>query len=69
MFVMCISVKVMLVMVDSSNRPIDALDSVKDLEDKGALEELVRSGFSVSAITAQTTEPRPEKTEEDQGEF
>ena len=43
----------------STNEPVDALDSVKDLERKDARRALAQSGFTVSAITAENTEPRP----------
>lgn len=58
-----IDVKVTLIVVDSStNKPIDALDTVKLLEDSDAEQQLSqRTGFQVSAITAQESEPRPQE--------
>lgn len=50
-------------MVDSStNKPIDALDTVQLLEENDAEEQLSQiTGLQVSAITAQESEPRPQE--------
>ena len=45
-----VSVKVNLVFVDDNNKPIDAVTSVKILQDKATQEALATSGITVANI-------------------
>lgn len=45
---------------ETTNKPIDALDTVRILKNSGAEERLAESDLQVTAITAQISEPRPE---------
>ena len=52
------SVMVSLVFVDGNNQPIDAVDSVKTLENKTTQEQLSQDGFTVAKVVVPEP-PRP----------
>ncbi len=55
------SVKVDLVFVDEGNKPIDAVDSVKTLQDRSTQDALASNGVTVANV--EVPEPlRPEET-------
>ena len=61
-FFIC-SVKIDLVFLDDTNKPVDALDSIKILENEVIQEELAKNGATVTSVAAQESEPRPINTE------
>ena len=66
----CPSIRVMVILVDSSsNQPMDALDSLRVLEESGVTEQLAAStGLQVTSLEAQEAGPRPEEPDnEEQG--
>ena len=54
----------MVILVDSTNQPLDSLDSVELLQESGVREELASSGLEVMAIVAQETGPRPQEPDD-----
>ena len=58
----CYSVRIDLVFLDQDNEPVDALESVKVLEDPQVQEELSRSGVTVGSVAAQESGPRPSES-------
>ena len=59
------SVKISVVLVDSSGKPIDALDSEKVLEESGSLEVLKQAtGLQIASISPLNSDPRQQQTQE-----
>ena len=48
-----------LVLVDGSNVPIDAVESLKTLEEETVLAALANTGLLVGEVTPEEPEPRP----------
>ena len=53
------SVKVDLVFLDDTDKPVEAVDSIKTLQDQAVLEKLAKDGVTVSSVTAQQSGSRP----------
>jgi hypothetical protein len=58
-------VKISIVLVDISGKPIDALDSEKLLEESGSVDALKRTtGLQIAAVSPLNTDPRQQEVQE-----
>ena len=56
--------KISVVLVDNSGRPIDALDSEKELKQSGSLEALKEAtGLQIASISTSNSNPRQSQTQ------
>ena len=57
--------KISIVLVDNSGKPIDALDSEKELEESGSLEMLKQAtGLEIASVSPLNSDPRQQQTQE-----
>lgn len=57
--ILIFSVKIDLVFLDDTNKPVDALESVKILENAAVQDQLATSGVTISTVAAQESMARP----------
>ena len=63
-FLIC-SVKISIVLVDNSGKPIDALDSEKLLEESGSVEVLKQTtGLEIASVSPLNSDPRQQPSQE-----
>ncbi len=62
LFYLVVSVMIDLVFLNNNNEPVDALESVKILDNPEVQKELAQKGVMVASVEAQESEPRPTKS-------
>ena len=57
--------KISVVLVDNSGKPLDALDSEKEIEESGSLEVLKETaGLQIASVSPLNLDPRQQQTQE-----